>query len=292
MVLGVVLILLSVSPASSEEMLLSGSSMLLPLNRVWAKAYGNIRPVTVIQATGPGSGAGIDSAVMGYVTIGVSGLFFAEKNPKRKSNTVFVPVRLGGTLPIVNMPPTLPLKNDGPLLARIFSGKIRFWDDPSLVSLNGRRALSRLPIRIYRRSDSSGTSFILTDYRARASSLWRNSIGWETLPGRPEFWDGPAAFSGPGFPSGFDRSIVWNIEGKNACPASNIEFWLVSPDLPGPAIKKDRSLLALDLTKGQGWEYAIRNGFVPLPGVPGDPRLGRRFLELLPGNTYRPVSGG
>ncbi|MEC4682814.1 MAG: hypothetical protein VST70_03925 [Nitrospirota bacterium] len=165
LVLGVVLILLSVSPASSEERLLSGSSVLLPLNRVWAKAYGNIRPVTVIQATGPGSGAGINSAVMGHVTIGVSSLFFAEKKPKRKSNTVFVPVRLGGSLPIVNMPPPLPLK-------------------------------------------------------------------------------------------------------------------------------KDRSLLALDLTKGQGWEYTIRNGFVPLPGVPGDPRLGRRFLELLPGNTYRLVSGG
>jgi phosphate transport system substrate-binding protein len=288
---------------------------------------------------------------MGQVTIGASDLFLSEKELKREDNIVLVPVALAGTVPIVNLPSKgiHPLKMDGPVLAEIFSGKIRFWDDPTLTSLNRGWALPHLPIRVYHRSDSSGTSFILTDYLARTSALWRDRIGRETHPDWPEFAEsrgvsgsgamvravrnhagaigyvglgwaqksalsivalknregrfvagsvqsvgaaGQAAFSDPDFPSGFNRSIVWNIKGRNAYPASSVEFWLISPDLPGPTMEKVRSLLAWVLTEGQGPDYTIRNGFVPLPGAPGNPRLGRRLLELLPGNTYRPVSGG
>lgn len=350
----VLALLISLAPLSrawSEELLLSGSSMLLPLNRVWAEAFAKTHPGVNVRASGPGSGAGIFSTASGDVTIGASDLFLTEKQLKKDGNIVMIPVALEGTLVAVNLPLSakVPLKMDGPVLAGMFSGRIRFWDDPQLVRLNPGRTLPHLPVTAYHRSDSSGTTFVLTDYLEKTSRRWREEVGRESLPDWPVFpgsvgvsgsgamvraikhqsgaigyvglgWTaaahlsgvalknregryvagsirsigaaGRAAFSVPDFPDGFNRSIVWDIPGKDVYPASSVEFWMVSPDLPGATMEKVRDLVVWVLTRGQAPDYTVKNGFVPLTRAPALSRLRHRLRELLPGNTFRPVTGG
>nr|WP_011265179.1 phosphate ABC transporter substrate-binding protein PstS [Leptospirillum ferrooxidans]AAX38532.1 ORF248 [Leptospirillum ferrooxidans] len=188
-VFGIFLLLISFSGAHAEELLLSGSSMLLPLNRVWAQAYGKDHSDVRILASGPGSGAGIVSAVSGDASIGASDVFLTEKDRKKDRNILLIPVALEGTIPVVNLPlqGKMPLKMNGTVLADLFLGKIHFWNDPALAKLNPGRTLPHLPVRVFHRSDSSGTTFVLTDYLERTSTSWHDLVGRDVLPIWPVF---------------------------------------------------------------------------------------------------------
>jgi ABC-type phosphate transport system substrate-binding protein len=56
------------------------------------------------------------------------------------------------------------------VLAAIFSGKIKTWNDPELRALNRRSSLPNAPITIARRAEGSGTTFALTGFLAKASA--------------------------------------------------------------------------------------------------------------------------
>lgn len=351
LVLGFILFPLVFSEVRAEDLLLSGSSMLLPLDRIWATAYVRLHPGVRILTSGPGSGAGFYAAISGNSSIGASDVYLTEKELRKIGNVVLIPVALEGTIPIVNLPIHRPfvLKMTGSILAGLFLGRIRFWDDPALATLNPGLPLPHLPVRVFRRSDSSGTTFVLTDYLGRTSPAWRDRVGREALPDWPVFdgasgvfgssamasavrthpgaigyvglgWvrgarlapvalenmdghfvagtvrsiseAGRAAFSAPDFPAGFNRSIVWDLPGRAVYPAASVEFLMINTNLPGQTMRRVRKILDWILTDGQNPQYTIDHGFVPLPRAPRNPRLGRLLEELLPGNTYRPVSAG
>jgi phosphate transport system substrate-binding protein len=63
------------------------------------------------------------------------------------------------------------------ILAGIYLGKIRRWNDPLLMSVNRRMSLPARDIVVIHRSDASGTTYIWTDYLSKVSPEWRSSIG-------------------------------------------------------------------------------------------------------------------
>nr|WP_172682127.1 hypothetical protein [Leptospirillum ferrooxidans] len=67
---------------------------------------------------------------------------------------------------------------------------------------------------------------------------------------------------------------------------------MINQDLPGGTMKKVRDLVGWVLTTGQSPDFTVRNGFVPLPEIPINPRLEQLLDELLPGNAYKMVSPG
>jgi phosphate transport system substrate-binding protein len=69
------------------------------------------------------------------------------------------------------------LRLTGPVLANIFLGKIKKWDDPAIKKLNKGKSLPSLDITVIHRSDGSGTTYNLTDYLTRVSSGWRSGPG-------------------------------------------------------------------------------------------------------------------
>src|ERR1700749_3276604 len=102
----------------------------------------------------------------------------------------------GGNLPGIQ---TGQLKLTGPLLADIYLGKIKKWNDPAIAAANAGVALPNLPITVVHRSDGSGTSFLFTSYLALKSPEWKTKVGasdsvqWPTgLGGKGN--DGVAAF--------------------------------------------------------------------------------------------------
>ena len=60
------------------------------------------------------------------------------------------------------MPDSGELKLTGPVLANIFLGKIKSWNDPVIAKLNPDMKLPELPIQVLRRNEGKGSNYILT----------------------------------------------------------------------------------------------------------------------------------
>ena len=338
--------------AHAEELILSGSSMLYPANREWARGYERDHPGVRIRVRSPGSGAGITGTVEGDVSIGASDIFLSSRALAKKGNIVLIPVALEGVVPVVNLPSSsgrAPLRLDGPLLSRLLSGRIAFWDDPRLVRENPGRFLPHLPVQPVVRADASGTTYLLTDYLAHTCRWWQDNVGREPLPEWPRrakvlaargsrvlveavhAREGAIGYVGLGwlrrskllpvalkndagrtvspsvmaiakaarstggtmvFPDGFNRSLVGGGGDPGGWPVTGVEFWMVSPDLPEATMDRVRRLAVWVLTRGQAPAYTTARGFVPLPDLPAGPRLMRRLKDVLPGNAFRPTTGG
>ncbi|MBR1997431.1 MAG: phosphate ABC transporter substrate-binding protein PstS, partial [Akkermansia sp.] len=89
------------------------------------------------------------------------------------------PMLTGGVVVIVNIPGVKDsqLRLSQQVLADIYLGKIRFWNDPAIKALNPKLRLPKLKITVVRRSDSSGTSFIFTNYLSKVSPAWKSQVG-------------------------------------------------------------------------------------------------------------------
>src|ERR1700749_699065 len=89
------------------------------------------------------------------------------------------PAVIGGVVPVVNLPgiQTGQLKLTGPLLADIYLGKIKKWNDPAIAAANAGVALPNLPITVVHRSDGSGTTFLFTSYLSLEAEHWAKEVG-------------------------------------------------------------------------------------------------------------------
>ncbi|MBU6299709.1 MAG: phosphate ABC transporter substrate-binding protein PstS, partial [Alphaproteobacteria bacterium] len=89
------------------------------------------------------------------------------------------PVVIGGVVPVVNLPGVLhgTIKFTGRLLADIFIGRIKRWDDAAIRSINPRLALPPMPITVVHRTDGSGTTYNWVDFLAKASPEWNGKVG-------------------------------------------------------------------------------------------------------------------
>jgi phosphate transport system substrate-binding protein len=108
--------------------------------------------------------------------------------------TVQVPVDLGAVVVAYNAPVLNgePLKLTGPVIARIFLGQIKRWDDPAITALNPGADLPQTYINVVHRSDGSGTTYIFSNYLSSVSPAWASRIGTS----RSLRW--PTGFGAPG----------------------------------------------------------------------------------------------
>ncbi len=66
---------------------------------------------------------------------------------------------------------------NGDVLAKIFLGEVRFWNDEAIAALNPSMQLPNLPIFVVHRNDPSGTTSIFTDYLSKVSNHWIQKMG-------------------------------------------------------------------------------------------------------------------
>ena len=89
-----------------------------------------------------------------------------------------VPTAIGAVVPTYNLPGvTEPLKFTGKVLADIYLGKIKAWNDKAIAALNPGVTIPPLPITVARRSDGSGTTFVFSDYLSKVSTEWKSKVG-------------------------------------------------------------------------------------------------------------------
>jgi phosphate transport system substrate-binding protein len=70
-----------------------------------------------------------------------------------------------------------PLRLSGAVLADIYLGHVKSWDDPAIIGLNTGIVLPHRAIQVLYRSDGSGTTAIFTHYLAQVSPTWQRVVG-------------------------------------------------------------------------------------------------------------------
>jgi phosphate transport system substrate-binding protein len=93
-----------------------------------------------------------------------------------------------GIVPVINLEGVAPgaMKLTGPVLADIYLGKLKKWNEKPIVDLNPSLKLPDENITVVRRSDGSGTTFNFTDYLSKVSPEWKEKVGSATAVSWPE----------------------------------------------------------------------------------------------------------
>jgi phosphate transport system substrate-binding protein len=155
----------------------AGATFPYPVYAKWAEMYKKATGVG-LNYQSVGSGAGIKQIKAGTVDFGASDMPLAAQELTTSGLFQF-PAIMGGVVPVVNLPGIAPgqMKLTGPVLADIYLGKITKWNAPAIAALNPGVALPAQDITVVRRADSSGTSFLFTDYLSKNSPEFKTKIG-------------------------------------------------------------------------------------------------------------------
>ncbi|RQW62040.1 phosphate ABC transporter substrate-binding protein PstS [Vibrio viridaestus] len=163
--------------SATNELNGAGATFPYPVYAKWAEAYQKETGVKInYQAIG--SGGGIRQIEAKTVDFGGTDAPLDVKELDNEGMIQF-PMVMGGIVPVVNIPAVKQgqMKLTGEVLADIYLGKIKNWNDPRLTKLNPGMTLPDLPIYVVHRSDGSGTTFNFTDYLSRVSDGWKSSVG-------------------------------------------------------------------------------------------------------------------
>jgi phosphate transport system substrate-binding protein len=100
------------------------------------------------------------------------------KANKLGGEVVHIPLVHGAVVPVYNVDGLKkPLHFTGAVLADIYLGKIKKWNEPPLAELNPDAGLPDKEIVVVHRADGSGTTFIWTDYLSKVSTEWKRRVG-------------------------------------------------------------------------------------------------------------------
>jgi phosphate ABC transporter phosphate-binding protein len=162
----------------------AGSTFVDPLMIRWSHEYESKEDGCKLDYAAVGSGGGIKQLMKKNAAFACTdGPLTDEQMQKGReagSEFVHVPLVMGAVVPAYNLPEAAqPLRFTGRVLADIYLGAIKKWNDPRIKSLNARVA-DRLPDRdivVVHRADGSGTTYIWTDYLSKVSAEWKKAGG-------------------------------------------------------------------------------------------------------------------
>ncbi|MDP2961310.1 MAG: phosphate ABC transporter substrate-binding protein PstS [Sulfurimicrobium sp.] len=163
--------------ASAADMTGAGATFPYPIYAKWAEAY-KAKTGVSMNYQSIGSGGGIKQIKAKTVDFGASDKPLKPEELEKDGLTQF-PTVMGGVVPIINLDGIKEgqIKLTGAVLADIFMGKVKKWNDPAIANLNKGVALPASDITVVHRSDGSGTTFLFTNYLTKVSSEWKDKVG-------------------------------------------------------------------------------------------------------------------
>lgn len=160
----------------SQELSGAGATFPLPFYNVVFEQFGQVKGDQVAYG-GIGSGGGVRNLRDKIVDFAGSDAFLSDKEMAEMASVVHIPTCMGAVVVAYNLDGIKELKLSGEIIADIFSGEIKMWNDERLVALNPDVKLpSEAIIPVYR-SDGSGTTFVFTDYLTKVSQKWASKYG-------------------------------------------------------------------------------------------------------------------
>src|ERR1700730_1559762 len=126
------------SPAAKIVINGAGATFPYPIYSKWFSDYNKLHPDVEINYASIGSGGGIKQLLAQTVFFaGTDGPMTDEQLKSAPSAILHFPTVLGAVVPAYNIPKvTAALKFTGPLLADIYLGKIKKWNDPAIAKAN------------------------------------------------------------------------------------------------------------------------------------------------------------
>ena len=159
----------------------AGSTFDAPFFDLAFAKYHQQHPGVSISYAAVGSGAGIAAFSAKKADFGASDvpMTASEQAATTGGPSVQVPVALGAEVVVYNLvlPGGQRLHLTGPVIARIFLGQIIRWDDRAITALNPGIDIPAGPITVVHRSDSSGTTYIFSNYLSSVDPAWAAKVG-------------------------------------------------------------------------------------------------------------------
>ena len=163
--------------AQATDITGAGATFPFPVYAKWAADY-KAASGNAVNYQSIGSGGGVQQITAKTVDFGATDDPMSGEQLDKIGLMQF-PAVIGGTVPVVNIDGIKPgqLKLSGSVLADIFLGKVKKWNDPAIQSLNADLKLPAADIIVVHRSDGSGTTFGFTNYLTKVSADWKEKVG-------------------------------------------------------------------------------------------------------------------
>jgi phosphate transport system substrate-binding protein len=160
----------------------AGATFPFPLYQKWIASFAEKFPANISYRP-VGSSAGISALKNGEVDFAASDAPLSNGQLLEfKPPVCHIPTVVGGVVPIYHLEGVVrDLRFTGEILAEIYLGRIKRWDDPRIKSINRGIALPPKEIVVVHRTDGSGTTYIWTDYLRKVSSEWNASPGFGSV---------------------------------------------------------------------------------------------------------------
>jgi phosphate transport system substrate-binding protein len=125
-----------------------------------------------------GSGAGVKNFIQGVVDFGASDAAMSDEEiAKVAAGAVMIPATAGEIVFAYNLPGVSGIKLTREVMAGIYLGKVKKWNDPAIVKANPDLKLPDMPIQVAYRSDGSGTTYVFTQHLSEISDEFDDEVG-------------------------------------------------------------------------------------------------------------------
>lgn len=178
----------------AQELSGAGATFPLPFYNVVFEKFAEKNGDAVAYG-GIGSGGGVRNLNDKIVDFAGSDAFLSDEEMKEMSSVIHIPTCMGAVVVAYNLEGVKTLNLSGELIADIFAGDVKMWNDPRIAELNPEAALPAEAIIPVYRSDGSGTTFVFTDYLTKVSEKWAGKYGTGKSVNFPS---GQAAKGNPG----------------------------------------------------------------------------------------------
>ena len=160
----------------AQELSGAGATFPLPFYNVVFEQFSEVNG-DVVAYGGIGSGGGVRNLRDQVVDFAGSDAYLTDKEMSEMAAVVHVPTCMGAVVVAYNLDGVAELKLSGDVVADIFAGEIRKWNDERIAELNPNMVLPDKNIIPVFRSDGSGTTFVFTDYLTKVSDTWAAKYG-------------------------------------------------------------------------------------------------------------------
>ncbi len=160
----------------------AGATFPAPLYQKWFQSFQHANPEVSLSYDAVGSEQGAEMLADNKVDFAASDVSQPDlDNPNLHAKFVRIATVLGAIVPIYNLPSVQPYLNFAPeVLAKIYLGEIRKWNDPEIRKSNRGVDLPDVEIVVEHRSDGSGTTYAWSDFLSKVSPDWKAKVGTGT----------------------------------------------------------------------------------------------------------------
>ncbi len=164
----------------------SGSNLAGSLYSAWTSEYGKAHSGVQVRYLPLGTLQSVQEIKAGTGDFGGGEIPLVEAQKHSGKYTLMqFPTVLVAIVPIYKLPGTPELRFSGEVLAEIYLGNIKNWNDPRIAKLNPGVNLPDLPITVIHFSGVKGSNYIFTDFLSKTSTEWKSKIGKSASPNWP-----------------------------------------------------------------------------------------------------------